>query len=246
MVLSNAGALIGISSWRGTLPGNNGREVAHLLTQPTYVRAVEKAGGIPVLVPELEPDAVDALLDRLDGIVLVGGPDVAPANYGEDALETTVVALPGRDAFDLELARRCVARDHPFLAVCRGVQVLNVALGGSLHQHVPHHMVGERWNDDVHEVVVEAGSRVADILGPALSNGARLMTNSLHHQTINRLGDRVRVVARAEDGTIEAIEIDGAPAVMGVQWHPELLRHRPEHLALFVDLVNRAGAPVSR
>jgi gamma-glutamyl-gamma-aminobutyrate hydrolase PuuD len=234
-------ALIGISSWRGTLPGNNGQEVAHLFAQPTYVRAVEKAGGVPVLVPELGPEAVDGLLDRLDGIVLVGGPDVDPANYGATALETTVPALPGRDAFDLELARRCVARDHPLLAVCRGVQVLNVALGGSLHQHLPHHMVGDKWNDDVHEVIVEPGSRCAEILGTT-----RLMTNSLHHQAIDRPGEGVRVVARADDGTVEAIEVDDAPAVMGVQWHPELLRHRAEHLALFGDLVRRAGVPSAR
>jgi putative glutamine amidotransferase len=238
---SNAGPLIGISSWRGTLPGNNGQEVAHVFAQPTYVRAVEKAGGIPVLIPELEPDAVDSFLDRLDGVVLVGGPDVDPAHYRAAKLETTVTALPGRDAFDLELARRCVARDHPLLAVCRGVQVLNVALGGSLHQHLPHHMVGDRWNDDVHDVDIEPGSRCAEILGVT-----RLKTNSLHHQAIDRLGDGVRVVARADDGTVEAIEVDGAPAVMGVQWHPELLRHRDEHLSLFLDLIRRAGVATAR
>jgi gamma-glutamyl-gamma-aminobutyrate hydrolase PuuD len=223
--------LIGVSSWRG-LAVTDDLEVNHVLTHASYVRAVEKAGGLPVVIPELEPEQVDALLDRLDGVVLVGGPDVDPSHYGEDRLGTTIPAEPSRDAFDLALARRCVERDHPLLAICRGIQILNVALGGSLVQHVPEHMALDRWNEDRHPVDLAPDSAIASIVG-----ACRIGTNSLHHQTLDRLGSAVQVVGTADDGTPEAIQIDGAPHVIGVQWHPELLRHRPEHLALFSSLV---------
>jgi putative glutamine amidotransferase len=227
--------LIGISSWRD-LTVTDGQDVPSLLTHASYARAVEKAGGLPVVLPELEPDAVDGLLDRVDGVVLVGGPDVNPANYGAKAAPQTGPASEGRDAFDLALARRCVERDHPMLAICRGVQVLNVAMGGTLHQHVEEHMVTDRWNDSVHRVKVEPDSRLASVLGLS-----ELDVNSLHHQALDRLGDGVVAVARAGDGTTEAIEVPAAPNVLGIQWHAELLRHRAEHLALFANLVEQAS-----
>jgi putative glutamine amidotransferase len=187
-----------------------------------------------VVLPELAPDDVDELLARLDGVVLVGGPDVGPSSYGEEAVAATVAATPSRDAFDLALARRCVERGVPLLAICRGIQVLNVAMGGSLVQDVPDHMQMDRWNDDVHALDFEPTSSWRALAG-------RHGVNSLHHQAIDRFGDGVRAVARADDGTIEAIEVDDAGHVLGVQWHPELLRHRPEHLALFTRLVDLAG-----
>jgi putative glutamine amidotransferase len=223
--------LIGISSWREPVP-EEGVEVPALVSHASYARAVEKAGGLAVVLPELQPDAVDELLARIDGVVIVGGPDVGPANYGAAADPRTSAAAEGRDAFDLALARRCVERNHPLLAICRGVQVLNVALGGTLHQHIDDHMVRDRWNESVHRVKIEPDSALAGIVGTT-----DLEVNSLHHQAIDQLGDAVRAVAYAEDGTTEAIEVDGAPRVLGVQWHAELLRHRPEHLALFANVV---------
>ena len=223
------GSLIGISSWR-----NEANEVVHLPhhgTNASYVRAVERAGALPVVIPQVELSAIDALLDRLDGVVLVGGADVDPSHYGQVPGPETAPAPPERDAFDLALARRCVERDHPLLAICRGVQVLNVALGGTLVQHITGHMVLERAGDTVHDVVLEPGSRCAAVMG-----AERVGTNSLHHQCIDQPGHGVKVTGRALDGTIEAIEIDGAPRVLGVQWHPELLRHRGDHLALFSAL----------
>ena len=209
--------------------------VPHLLTHASYARAVEKAGGLAVVLPELAPDDVASLVARVDGVVLVGGPDVDPARYGEPVASTTDVAPPGRDAFDIELARRCVEDDVPLLAICRGVQVLNVALGGTLTQHVPEHMVREHWNEDVHDVELAPSAALVTVVGRG-----RVGTNSLHHQTLDRLGDNVRAVAHAGDGTVEAIEVTGATNVLGVQWHPELLRHRPEHLALFAQLIERS------
>lgn len=228
--------LIGISGYRTDIETDD-LQVPHMATQVAYVRAVLKAGGTPVVIPELEPDAVDALLDRLDGIVIVGGPDVGPSSYGHDAGPHTEMAPPERDAFDLTLARRCVERDHPLLAICRGNQILNVALGGTLQQHIDEHMVMASYNQTVHDVTIEPGSRLAAVLGECIG------TNSLHHQAIDRTGEGVRIVARAPDGTIEAIEVDGAPRTAGIQWHPELLRHRAEHLALFATLVDQAAVP---
>jgi putative glutamine amidotransferase len=212
-----------------------GIEVPSLVSHASYARAVEKAGGLTVVLPELGPDDVDPLLDRIDGIVLIGGPDVQPSRYGAAPAPETDPADDGRDAFDIALAQRCVTRNHPLLAICRGVQVLNVALGGTLHQHIDDHMVREKWNESVHRVKIEPASAVADIVGTT-----DLEVNSLHHQALDRLGAGVRGVAYAEDGTTEAIEIDSAANVIGVQWHAELLRHRPEQLALFQNLVANA------
>jgi len=226
--------IIGISSWRG-LATTDELAVPHLLTHASYVRAVEKAGGLPIVLPELVPDDVGGLLERVDGVVLVGGPDVDPRRYGESPVPETECASPERDAFDIALAQQCVERDIALLAICRGVQVLNVALGGSLTQHVPEHMVRERWNEDVHPVEIEPGSALLGIV-----EAGQIGTNSLHHQALRDLGSRARAVAHSSDGTVEAIEIDGARRVLGVQWHPELLRHRSEHLALFKRVVELA------
>jgi putative glutamine amidotransferase len=227
--------LIGISSWRGSAPAE-GYEVPHLLTQTSYLRAVERGGGLAVVLPELEPGDAAALLERVDGVVLVGGPDVDPAHYDERPQSTTDAAPPGRDAFDIALAQGCVERNVPMLAICRGVQVLNVALGGSLDQHRPEHMVVEKYNQDVHQVELVPGSRWSSVFA-----GVRFGVNSMHHQALRDLGSNVRAIAHADDGTIEAVEVDDADRVLGVQWHPELLRHRPEHLAIFRWLTTTAA-----
>jgi putative glutamine amidotransferase len=227
--------LIGISSWRA-LAVDAGLDVPSIISHASYARAAEKAGALAVVLPELTPDAADGLLDRVDGVVLVGGPDVHPGRYGAALDDRTEPADDGRDAFDIALAQRCVARNHPLLAICRGVQVLNVAMGGSLHQHIDDHMVRDRWNESVHSVKVDPDSALARVLG-----ATDVEVNSLHHQALDRLGQGVAAVAWATDGTTEAIEVRGAPNVLGVQWHAELLRHRPEQLALFANLVDAAS-----
>lgn len=219
--------LVGITGYKGPTE-LEGYLIDHQHSQHSYTRAVLKAGDTPVIVPELEPDQVDALLDRLDAIVLIGGPDVDPVHYGEPRDELTIPASEGRDLFDLALARRCVERNHPLLAICRGVQVLNVALGGSLVQHLDDHHRLDVANDTAHEVTFDTGSPYPKVMGGDVRG-----TNTLHHQAIGRPGDGVRIVGHAPDGTPEAVIVEDAPNVLGVQWHPELLRHRPEHLALF-------------
>ena len=139
-----------------------------------------------------------------------------------------------RDAADLAITRAAVEANVPTLATCRGIQVLNVAMGGTLVQHIDDHMRVDMYNEDVHAIDIDPTSRLATILGTDA-----LGVNSMHHQVIDDLGRGVRAVAHNHDGHIEAIEIDAAPAVLGVQWHPEMLRHRSDHLALFEDLVRQ-------
>jgi putative glutamine amidotransferase len=202
----------------------------------TYLRAIEAAGGMPVVLPPLG-DA-EALLDRLDGICLSGGPDLDPEAYG--AVERHVElgpTEPSLDAFELALARAADTRGMPIFGICRGAQALNVARGGTLHQHLPGHRQTEPATATTHSVVVEDGSHLAALVGTR-----PLRVNSFHHQAVETLGRGLRAVARAADGTIEAIEAPGAGFVLGVQWHVEGLANQPRHRVLFEALVVAAGA----
>ena len=209
--------------------------IPHEVVATAYVRAVARAGATPVLLPIVDPDDTDSLhtiLDRFDAVVITGGADVDPAAYGADIQPDCGPTQPDRDRIDLAVARACVERDRPALAICRGIQVLNVALGGTLTQHIDDHMVVEQFNEKVHGITIDSSSRLAGIL-----DTDTYWSNSLHHQCIAEPGPAARVVARADDGTIEAIEVASAPHVLGVQWHPELLRHDDAHLRLFRSLL---------
>ena len=207
------------------------------LVTAAYVKAVRRAGGLPVVLPLLDPDDASDLLRRVDGVVVTSGADLDPSWWGGGPGEARGTPDRARDAFDLELARGAVAHDVPTLAVCRGCQVLNVALGGGVVGHVEGHDEAARYNEVVHPVAVSAGSHLAGVLDGQTDG---LGVNSLHHQAVGALAPPARPAAEAPDGTVEAIEVDGAPHVLGVQWHPEL-RHRPEHLALFERLVRDAA-----
>ena len=216
-----------------------GHQVLHHVVNSAYVKAVRKAGGVPVLLPMVDPADAPALLERVDGLVVTGGDDVDPASYGEHPAPETGPTDPARDTLDLALCRLAVEWNSPTLAICRGAQVLNVALGGGLVQHVDDHFHLDRFNASVHPVEVDADSTLARWLG---RTGAEV--NSLHHQAAGRLAPAVRVVARAPDGTPEGLEVEGSDRVVAVQWHPELLRHRQEQVALFAGLVQlAAGVP---
>jgi putative glutamine amidotransferase len=210
--------------------------VPHQVVGSAYVRAVRRAGGLPIVLPVVELDDIPTLLDRIDGLIITGGTDVDPAQYGAERLPETWAIEPQRDAADIGLCRLAIELNLPTLAICRGIQVLNVTLGGTLNQHIDLHMDNDNWRSRSHDVSVVEGSRLALAVG-----STTVATNSLHHQCIDQVGERGVVVARATDGTVEAIEVDGAPAVLGVQWHPELLRHDPVHLAIFEQLVREAG-----
>ncbi|MGZ4231398.1 MAG: gamma-glutamyl-gamma-aminobutyrate hydrolase family protein [Solirubrobacteraceae bacterium] len=200
-----------------------------------YLRAIEQAGGIPVVVPPLDLDAIEPLLAGVAGVCLSGGPDLDPVAYGARRHELTGPSWESLDRCELALARSADERRLPVLAICRGLQVLNVARGGTLHQHLPDvvgdriaHRQTEAGSRPTHWVSMAAGGRLPGILG-----SRRRMVNSFHHQAIAELGDGLRPAAWASDGTIEAVEAVDREFVIGVQWHAECLVARYEHAALF-------------
>ena len=213
-----------------------------------YLRAVEQAGGVPVLLaPQLSAAARDALWPRLDGLVLTGGGDIEPSRFAEAAHPKTTLVSIERDALELELVDRALREDVPVFAICRGLQVLNVALGGSLHQHVPdvfgdgvQHSQSAKRHVPTHDVKLQMeGTRLGAILG-----ASELRVNSFHHQAVHRLGRDLRDVAWAPDNVIEALEhADRGRFVVAVQWHPEeLVGHDAAARALFTAVVDAARA----
>jgi putative glutamine amidotransferase len=198
----------------------------------TYLRTLDAAGAIPVVLPPTGTDHLGPLLERLDGLCLSGGPDLDPAAYGAPDRHTELGPTePSLDAFELSLVRMGLQRGLPILGICRGSQALNVACGGTLHQHVPGHRQTEAATSATHEVEIDARSRLHRMV-----RTRKLAVNSFHHQAVDVLGDGLRIVGRAPDGTIEAIEGDGF--VVGVQWHAETLM---AHMPLFEALVTAAS-----
>ncbi|HXV33710.1 MAG TPA: gamma-glutamyl-gamma-aminobutyrate hydrolase family protein [Gaiellaceae bacterium] len=199
-----------------------------------YVRAIEAAGGRPLLVPP-SAEGVEETLDALDGLLLSGGADVDPDSYGAEAHPATNGTRPERDAAELALLEAALARDMPVLAVCRGSQVLNVARGGDLVQHLPE-VVGHEGHKVTpgvfadHAVEILPGTRLGEVIGK------HAPVKSHHHQGYGRLGEGLREAARAEDGTVEAIEDPSRRFALGVLWHPE----EGEDAALFRALVDEA------
>jgi len=209
----------------------------------SYVRALEHAGARPLAVPP-SVDAIDETLDAIDGLVLSGGVDIDPAVYGARPGKHTNGVQPARDRAEIELVNAALARDMPTLAVCRGSQVLNVARGGDLVQHLPDVVGHERHRHTPgvfadHDVELETGTRLEAILGE------RAPVKSHHHQGYGRIGHGLRVAAWADDGTPEALEDPDQRFAVGVLWHPE----EGEDFSLFrtlVDEARRYGAARSR
>lgn len=207
-----------------------------------YVSAVERAGGQPVLIPPSDSQA-ERYLAFLDGLVLAGGGDIDPSHYGGQRHETLYGIDPPRDRMELALAREAMRVGCPMFGICRGMQLINVALGGSLIEHLP-----DEVGDDIlhralprdptpHDVTIEAESSLARIAG-----ATQIRPMSWHHQGIRKMGDGLRVAARAPDGLIEAIERPGEHWLIAVQWHPELSAHEdPTQQRLFDTLVEVAG-----
>jgi putative glutamine amidotransferase len=199
--------------------------------------AVWAGGGEPLVLhgPDADPTAeLASRLRRFDGILLPGGADLDPRRYGQEPLPSTEAVVEFQDTLDLAVAVTVVESDLPTLAVCRGMQVLNVALGGTLVQHLSGSAVNHR--SSVHDVHVVEGSRFHRVVG-----SPSVPVSSYHHQAVDVLAPELEVVARAEDGVIEAVE-HRAVDVLGVQWHPEdLHRTSPTDAALFADLVDRAA-----
>jgi putative glutamine amidotransferase len=209
-----------------------------------YLVAIDRAGGIPVVLPPLEYEDVPALLDRLDGVCLSGGPDMDPGTYGGRYHPQLGPIEPELDRWELALVREADARDMPILAICRGLQLLNVARGGNLFQHLPeepggavaHRLQGKGLHGS-HDVTVDPDSTLARALGGT----ADPHVNSYHHQAARRLGRGVKAVAWAPDGVVEGIELADRDFAVGVQWHAEAIVERPEQLTLFREFVAAAG-----
>jgi putative glutamine amidotransferase len=199
-----------------------------------YVKALEGAGGRPVLIPPSE-HGVQETLDAVDGLLFSGGSDLDPDLYDQEPHDQTFGVVPERDRAELALLEAALVRDLPVLAVCRGSQVLNVARGGDLVQHLPD-IVGDDKHKHTpgsfadHDVTLQPGTRLASLLGD------HAPVKSHHHQGFGRVGDGLRVAAHAEDGTIEAVEDPSRRFALGVLWHPEA----GEDLKLFEELVAAA------
>jgi putative glutamine amidotransferase len=200
-----------------------------------YPEALDSTGGLPVILPPIEPEGVRPLVSRLSGLMLSGGPDLHPSAYDAPVDPHLGPTEPELDHFELALLREADARGMPILAICRGLQALNVVRGGTLHQHLPavldgsiEHRQRVPGEQPTHWISLKRGTALARTLGRT-----RAKVNSFHHQAIDRLGNGLQATAWASDRTIEGIEDPDAPFVLGVQWHAESLAHRPEQASLF-------------
>jgi putative glutamine amidotransferase len=212
-------------------------DVTAALLPHAYVDKVHRAGGVAVIVPPLSEVDPDSLLARLDGLIIAGGADLDPSSYGEQPHEATTGLRPDRDAAELPLALSALARDVPLLGICRGAQVLNVARGGTLVQHLPdlvehegHRPAPGVYGD--HQVRLAEGSRLASLLGGSTT------VKSYHHQGIGTIGSGLTPTAWAEDHTVEALEDPRLSFALGVLWHPEA----GEDPCLFEALVTAAAS----
>lgn len=236
-------ALVAVSSGASF----DGRGVPRMTLNLSYLRALEAAGAAPLTIaPGMDRDGIAGVLKMCSGLVLTGGGDVAPARYGQEPTEHLKFVSDERDALEFAAIEAADAAGVPILAICRGMQVLNVSLGGSLVQDIPAmvegalaHAVEEPRYAPAHPVEVAAGSRLAAIVG-----AGRTEVNSRHHQALAELGKGLVVTARAPDGIVEAVELPGKQFVLGVQWHPEDMADRaafgPSAERLFAAFVEAA------
>jgi putative glutamine amidotransferase len=212
-----------------------------------YEAAIQRAGAEFQLLDPLHDDVVEAVR-TLDGLLLTGGGDVDPALFGETPHQTYRAAEPGRDEHEIALVRAAMAAELPVLAICRGLQVMNVAYGGTLVQDIPSaiasavtHQIDMPKNAQAHEVWINRESRLAALLQERLEEGDTCMVNSRHHQAVARVAEGFVVVGSAPDGVIEAVEHQTAPFCLGVQWHPENFWRTGEFRSLFEGFVAAAA-----
>lgn len=190
-----------------------------------YYKGVQAAGGIPVIIPIIGSDIVDPLLSRLDGIILSGGGDLDPWYFGESPIKDLNVITPDRDGCEIEIAKKSIEMSIPILGICRGLQILNVAMGGTLYQDIyaqkksdeiiKHTQMAPRWYGS-HKVFIESNTMLLDIM-----KKETILVNSFHHQAIKTLGDGLKINAYSPDKIIEGIEGTDEQFILGVQWHPE-------------------------
>jgi gamma-glutamyl-gamma-aminobutyrate hydrolase PuuD len=215
-------------------------EPPHETAPEFYLEMLASLGAAPVILPvHVKPSP--EVLHRLDGLILTGGGDVDPAIFGQQRGPRIRGIDPDRDRSEIEMVRQALDRDLPVLAICRGMQLLNVALGGSLTQDLPSELGGrvehwdvEHWDRGSHVVRTDAASRLRSVLG------GQALVNSIHHQGVDRIGQGLRPVGWAEDGVVEAVELPEARFCLGVQWHPECLGREDPSYGLFRAFVDEA------
>ena len=211
----------------------------------TYVHAIEASGGLPIVLPYTnDPKTMEYFVGLCDGFLFTGGDDIAPAHYGEEMSDTCGAIQPYRDEFELAMLRLVMETSKPVLAICRGIQLVNVALGGTLYRDLPSekpssvlHRQTDFGSTPAHAVRVVPNTPLGELMGEA-----ELQVNSLHHQAIKRLGDCLAVMARAGDGIIEALYLPGEQYLRALQWHPERMfdTDAPSRL-IFADFIMACG-----
>lgn len=233
--------VIGITTNYGT----NSYGQPLILLQRSYAKAIRQAGGVPVLIPSLiAEDGWDAIFARLDGILFSGGGDIGLEHSPGDPHPRIDDVDLERDSVELKMLNAAAADGKPFLGICRGCQVMNVALGGTLYTHIPdqlpgsldHSYPGNMRTVLVHQVKIEEGTRIAEIFGEPI-----IQVNSLHHQGLRDIAPSLRVAGHAPDGLVEAIELPDHPFGVAVQWHPEWLTDQEGTRNLFRKFVDAAG-----
>jgi len=233
--------VIGITS----LEGRNPDGLPTVMLVQAYIHAIMEAGGVPVVIPSMLADTGwDVLYKRLDGIVFSGGGDIAPEHFNGENHPRVSGIDPLRDSLELNLLRAVVDDGKPFLGICRGIQTVNVGLGGTLYEHI-----GEQFQSEidhtyptnmrthlVHEVKIEEDTQIADVVGDPI-----LKVNSLHHQGLRDIAPGLRVTGYAPDGLVEAVELPDHPFGLAVQWHPEWMTDQLSTRKLFKAFVDAAG-----
>jgi len=221
--------LIGVTTTH--LPSKSGHPL--LTAAEAYTQSIQHAGGLPVLLPlDMDQEEMQALLEHLDGVLLTGGGDMDPARYGGQPHPKVYDVDAVRDRMELDLTHLAIEQHKPFLCICRGFQVLNVALGGSLYEHIEDQHAGALKHDYfpnyprsylAHNIQVKAGCRLASIFNLDGQDGV-LPVNSLHHQGVRQVGTGLEITALAPDGIVEAVELPDHPFGLAVQWHPEWMQ----------------------
>ncbi|MCW8883718.1 MAG: gamma-glutamyl-gamma-aminobutyrate hydrolase family protein [Motiliproteus sp.] len=210
----------------GITAANDPKVPGHYILRWDYVHGVEAAGGIPVILAPSSKLSAAAILKRLDGLILSGGHDISPEFYGGQPHRTIRDPSKDRDQFEFDLVNTALQDKIPMLGICRGIQILNVVLGGDIIQDIPEHIGDSVAHDEpgrprevlAHEVSITPESRLFQVV-----ETSRLRVNSFHHQAVGKLGSGLIKTAVARDGVIEGIELPGHPFMMGIQWHPETL-----------------------
>lgn len=213
-----------------------------------YITAIQNAGGTPIIIPvEIDAQSIENLLARVDGLLFTGGGDIDPLLFNGDPHPRVYGISPERDLLELTLIKRALQVEKPLLAICRGIQVLNVALGGTLHTHIKDQLPNAMKHDYfpgfprdklAHTISLTCGSKLQKILG-----ADDVQVNSLHHQGIARLGKGLSATAYAPDGLVEGVEVEGVNFALGVQWHPECMPEDVKMQGIFSALINASERP---